>query len=390
MNTDDLSSGNTYSLLRVTQHITVIAFATMAFSANAQTSGYTLIDLGNLNGTYKSVSATGLNALGQVVGTGILADGHAEAFVTGSGGKGMVSLGLLSGFGNTIGYGINDNGQIVGTASDQPTLPTSGGSTEAFTYDTKTGKMQGLGMLGGTSSQGTAINSSGTVAGTVRNAGNSLRVFTVAGNGAVNTNVGSASGLTGVYNVAGITNDGRIAGNYTLGGQPFLQGFVLNANGTSWTQAAHIHDINNLGQVAVDSYVTITSGSSGQYSTTVLDYSQTAINDKGLVGGIQGNGLSYNPYINVFLKDANGNKILSAWDLGYDKTSSGSPAWSYTGITDINNSGDFVINANNGHAYLAMAVPEPAAFAYMMLGIAGIGLTTRRRKQAYVSTDTFK
>ena len=128
----------------------------------------TKTDLGTLGGTESF--GNGLNASGQVTGesstTGDAAD-HAFLWkpTTPGGASGtMYNLGTLGGT-NSYGYGINATGQVTG-ASDT----TGDSATHAFLWKPSTpngtsGTMHDLGSLGGTESNGSAINASGQVAG---------------------------------------------------------------------------------------------------------------------------------------------------------------------------------------------------------------------------------
>jgi hypothetical protein len=185
-----------------------------------------------------------------------------------------------------------------------------------------------------------------------------------------------------IFSVNGITENGLIAGNYRHEAYLGVKGFTVNQDGSNWTgYDTPINGVNNLGQVATSTYETVQTGAHGQYSFSVLTYAQTAINDNGLVAGHTGRGLYGGQTVNVFLKDAAGNTILSAWEFGSQLAPEGYPAWYYSDIADITNTGDFILNASNGHAYLARAVPEPATIALMLLGLAGIGAATTRRRQ---------
>jgi len=122
----------------------------------------------------KIVSANAINAHGDVVGfwmTGMVGGNGPEitfvqAFLC-SGGKTQM-VGTLGG--NTSrANGINDAGQIVGSAS------LSNGESHAFLYSN--GKMQDLGTFGGKESEATAINAKGQVAGWAHTPNNFRHAF---------------------------------------------------------------------------------------------------------------------------------------------------------------------------------------------------------------------
>jgi probable HAF family extracellular repeat protein len=113
------------------------------------------LDLGTLPGG-SWAAAYGINDAGQVVGTAGDAAGDSRAFLC-SGGT-MLDLGALSGGSNSAANAINASGQIVGMADN------SSGWGHAFLYSN--GTMQDLGVLPGTEkSTALAINQSGQVVG---------------------------------------------------------------------------------------------------------------------------------------------------------------------------------------------------------------------------------
>ena len=128
----------------------------------------TKTDLGTLGGTQSF--GNGLNASGQVTGESFTTgDAATHAFLwkptTPGGASGtMYNLGTLGGT-NSHGYGINATGQVTGD-SDR----TGDSTTHAFLWKPSTpngtsGTMHDLGSLGGTESDGGAINASGQVSG---------------------------------------------------------------------------------------------------------------------------------------------------------------------------------------------------------------------------------
>ena len=128
----------------------------------------TKTDLGTLGGTYSF--GNGLNASGQVAGeSSTTGDAATHAFLwkptTPGGASGTMHDLLTLGGTNSYGYGINAAGQVTG-ASDR----TGDTRTHAFLWKPSTpngtsGTMHNLGSLGGTESDGSAINASGQVSG---------------------------------------------------------------------------------------------------------------------------------------------------------------------------------------------------------------------------------
>lgn len=209
----------------------------------------------------------GINDAGTVVGSSAVAGGVAHAFQFS---KGTISdLGVLPGFSSSSAKSINNNGDIVGASSS------GGGATfEAFEY--KNGSLIDLG-----SGVANAINSSGTIVGTSQD----TRAVMYRNGNVIDLGDFGDSRLTKAID---INDSGQIVGS----------GYVLQANGTTWShpfiyQSGTWHDlglppgatlaipsaINNAGQV-----VGITGTSSFLYTdgviydlSTLLDSSGTGI-----------------------------------------------------------------------------------------------------------------
>lgn len=127
-----------------------------AFSWNATTKRKT--DLGTLGG-YNSV-AYGINDSGQIVGTSDVA-GVRHAFLWKPRDRRMTDLGTLGGDYSTA-FAINNLGVVVGESD------TAGGVSHPFRWDPRTRHMTDLGTLGGDSSTATAINDRGQIVGYAR------------------------------------------------------------------------------------------------------------------------------------------------------------------------------------------------------------------------------
>jgi probable HAF family extracellular repeat protein len=122
----------------------------------------TMHDLGTLGGSY-SIGQS-INSSGMVTGWSETANGGQHAFLYDGA---MHDLALLGGFEHTssIGYGINDQGHVVGAFDPVG----DGWYQHAFLYD---GVFHDLRTLGGTSSEARAINAHGHIVGFANTAQN--------------------------------------------------------------------------------------------------------------------------------------------------------------------------------------------------------------------------
>jgi probable HAF family extracellular repeat protein/T5SS/PEP-CTERM-associated repeat protein len=122
-----------------------------AQAAPSSQARYTITDLGTLGGT--TTKGYGINEEGQVVGASQVGTTmHAFLWDDGT----MTNLGALGGQGSWA-YDANDAGQVVGGS------PLASGNNHAFRW--QNGSMQDLGTLGGTTSYAFAINNSGQAVG---------------------------------------------------------------------------------------------------------------------------------------------------------------------------------------------------------------------------------
>ncbi len=222
-------------------------------SKNAQTNTtapISIIDLGTLGGS--SSEAYGINDQGQVVGSSLNAQFQTRAFVW-SAATGMRDLGTLGGR-TAVAKDINNAGQVVGYSQ------TSNGAVHAFLW-TPAGGMQDLGTLGGDRSEANSINDYGEIVGVSRIAPNASReraFFRYVSSGALR-DLGILGNRTAFYDgssAAAINNNGLIAGTsssperdsqaaYWLSGTPdkFGLGQVL---GALYNQATAINNKNQI------------------------------------------------------------------------------------------------------------------------------------------------
>ena len=175
-------------------------------------------DLGLLPGA-TSASASGINNLGQVSGAATgYADFSSRAFRGDPGNPALVDLGVfsgtLSGLPNSYGNGINDVGQITGSATVVRPPACSGFQSHAFRTlpNGPLSTADDLGTLGDGGcgfSDGYSINASGQVAGYSTSVLSPQTVF-LATPGMADQDLG---GLGGLFRTAyGINNAGQVVG----------------------------------------------------------------------------------------------------------------------------------------------------------------------------------
>lgn len=227
-------------------------------------------DLGTLSGVSTDVSqAYGVNALGQVVGDSVNANGLDHAFRTGSNlainGQ-TDDLGTLGGI-QSFANAIDTSGQTVGSS-----LLADGTTEHAFRSSANgaANSLTDLGTLGGTFSDATAINSSGQVVGQADLASTDPNavsrhafVWTQGATNGVDSNMQMTDlGSLGGDSQANSIND---AGN--------IVGFSFLADGTTFD--AFLYRNNQL--VDLNSLINPASG-------WILEYA-SAINNNGQIAG---------------------------------------------------------------------------------------------------------
>lgn len=234
------------------------------------------VDLGVLKGQVYS-RANGINAFGQVVGfSGPTRDGSESSAFMWSSQTGMIDLGTLGGS-YAQANAINDAGFITGTAQTQAMFVT----THAFIYrpfsnqaGAVRGSMRDLGVIGGNSSYGMAINSYNHVVGYSTLKTNDERVHAFLHNGKSMIDLGSLGGegnrWGSDHSVAlGINNFDLVVG-YTylpvVGEMPIQQvaflwrrGQMINLNNLlAWNQRNYLlvsaTAINDAGQIVASAY----------------------------------------------------------------------------------------------------------------------------------------
>lgn len=352
--------------------IAITFLATFSISSSFAAPRYTLIEVPSPT---TGVAATGsfpggINNTGQISGTLRLSNGSQEAFRFTSG-VGTEHLGFLPTALLSVGYGINSAGQVTGWSFNQY------GQLQAFIHTPGVG-MQALPFAsGGTGTEGRDINNMGAVVGKANSVvpydWNAFKYVQGSGSNFVNIGGGTFSEATA------INDSGTVAGFATgINGNPYRQAFVTSASGNvtplgylpggSWSLA---HDINEAGQVA--GYSTSTFGGqaflytpgSGMLGLGMLAGSTYAealgINASGKVVGV-----SYTPGLDrAFLYSDEVMQSLN--DLLLPEYSS----YKISYAADINDKGQIAAYAN-GRAVLLTPVPEPATILQLLLGLAAI------------------
>jgi probable HAF family extracellular repeat protein len=352
---------------------------TGALAAAAAPPTYIVTDLGTLGGTGSSGLA--INSIGQVTGdSGTAGDAQSHAFVwtptipngpTGT----MRDIGTLGGT-QSQGVAINASGQVTGdslTAGDQ--------ALHAFLYD---GTMHDLGAVGDRSSNGIGINNVGHVVG-VASDGATYRAFL--NDGARHYLVSDEDGPS---SVAGINASGQVIINRR---QPF--GSFLwtptTPNGASGTAVSLGHlsgfetnanAINNLGQVTGEALPFSAHFHAFFYDGTMHDIGTLggfatgwAINNS---GQITGDSATADGRSVAFLYTSSGGMVdlntlidpLSGWSLNIGRGIN--DAGQITGYGYVG--GDQLL-----HGFLLTPLPEPASIGIVMLCVPL--LTARRRRK---------
>jgi probable HAF family extracellular repeat protein len=195
-------------------------------------TGAALQDLGTLGG--RASIATGINDSGQVCGAADRAAGAYHAFLWTNGV--MKDLGILGDAANSsFANGLNAAGQVTGTGGD-----IYGGPIHAFLWTN--GAMKDLGTLGGDFSNGNAVNGAGQVVGAADLANNQQRHAFLWANGTM-TDLGT---LGGTYSHAyGINAAGQVVGASTTRADPLVSGDDLIQYAFLWSGGA-MKDLNQL------------------------------------------------------------------------------------------------------------------------------------------------
>ncbi len=229
-------------------------------------------DLGTLPGDHWAF-ATAINASGAVAGISVgpfdsssIPNFPEHAFLW-SGGS-LQPLGTLPGFQESTANGLNDYGQVVGTAY-QATVPNGPvGRSLGFVYDH--GTLRALGTLGGDSSSASQINDAGQIVGTAALADGTSHAFLMTGGAMKDLGTLGGGNSTG----AGINAAGEVVGwSQTASGVQhgflFRDGTMIDLNdllppNSGWTIFSALR-INAEGQILGSGF-----DRDGDYATLLL------------------------------------------------------------------------------------------------------------------------
>lgn len=227
----------------------------------AEAPFYSVIDLGPLEGSGHSV-ALAITDRGQVVG---VSDGQATLFSTIGGPN--IALGTLGGR-NSVAFGINSAGQVVGNAQLAGDV-----AQRAALFSTTGGPNVDLGTLGGSNSSAFAINNRGQVVGWADTSDGVRHATLFSTTGGPNIDLDT---LVSNYSYAyGINGRGQVVGNYVTSDwvqDPFiwdngvmrtLDSLIDSASGWDLLDA---RGINDAGQIAAYGY----NATTGQYRALLL------------------------------------------------------------------------------------------------------------------------
>lgn len=369
----------------------IAALMTLEMNAKATAASfYDITDLGILPGATRSY-ASGLNDLGQVVGT-LYGDRYQRAFLW-SQNDGMRDLGFLqSQYPYSSASGINNLGQVVGTVDGYFAEYLLAGSRPFFwSQDTD---MLGLALNSDYKDGfGTAINNLGQVLGNVQ--GGSTSISFVWSEGTGETYLDSSLG-DNQYLYANDINDygqlvGRISNYYPTESRAVLSsinGSITEIGTLPARDFSNASLINNVGQVIgtsynLDSEFNAIDNSTFLWSVTsdMTDigyyFYPSDINDSGqVVGSFDGSPIvwSSNEGI-VFL-----NSLIDP-----------SQGWKLTGASAINEKGQIAatgINQSGQTRAILLtprsgeAVPEPMTIGGTLLAGAGLAYLRRRQLQS--------
>lgn len=337
-------------------------------------SGGAIQNLGTLGGTLSNGRGIVSGAASQVVGySNLSGDATQHAFLWTANGVGgpagnpqMRDLGTLSGLStdNSAASGINALGQVVGDSINLGRLVNGvnvGGQDHAFRTGPNlniNGVTDDLGTLGGISSTANAVNLLGQAVGSAALASGDAHAFRTAPNGAITaaSDLGTLGGSSS--NALSINALGQVVGQSDL------------ANGTSGTVSRHAF-VWTQGA---------TNGTAGNMQMTDLgslggDSVANGINDLGSIVGFSllADGSTFDAFLYRNNQMINLNSLIdpnSGWILQ-----------DATAINDNGQIAGFGLFNGQTRAFLLNAAPEPSAPCILAIGLGALGLLVARKRR---------
>jgi probable HAF family extracellular repeat protein len=321
-------------------------------------------------------SLAGINDAGQVAGSASTGNmdfrGASHAFRSGPNGVGQADLGTLDRPDRTSGASdINNAGQVVGWSQ-------LGGSIAAFIAGPDATSMTGIYPPGASDSQATGINDTGQAVGTFGTGDGGSLAFVTGPNGTNIATLGTLGGKSA--GASDINNAGQVVGSSTTTAgdtHAFItgpNGVGLRDLGTLGGSSSFASGINVIGQVVGSS--TTTTGDSHAFITGP---NGVGMIDLGTLGGNNSSASGINDAGQVVgQSDVIGGQA-HAFITGPDGV----------GMTDLNSlvslpGGLYLTRAgginNPGQIIATSAIPEPASYALMLSGLGLIGFMASRSK----------
>ena len=268
---------------RAAAFLGLAALALLPAAAHAApTYAYTLTDLGTLNPDGGGISVGyGVNNLGQVTGSATDGGGSDQAFLSAPKGGALQNIGALTGAPESSGDSVNDNGQVAGVVI-------AGANSQAFIYQSQDNSVTGF---GGMFSRGNSINTSGQIAGEF--GGTNTHAFLTGANGSGLTDLGTLGGINS-YGL-GVNDSGQVTGySYTMNGHQdaflFTGGTLTDIGVLNSVSFSEGESVNSSGQVAGD----FQDSSNGAQHAFVTGANGSGLTDLGTLGGNNSKGRSVN------------------------------------------------------------------------------------------------
>jgi len=351
---------------------------------------YSTFDIGSLGtgATY----ATAINASGQVTGNSVMKDGPYHAFVTQANGVGMTDLRTLPGGFNSYGFAINDKGQVTGKSdyADYPGVPGASTSPYAFITDIKSDMSLVTPSRSWSNSEGHGINNSGQIAGFSPISNSNGGVFVTDANAVNPRHIGNLNSYED--QAFDINASGQVVGNAHVSSGLYKHAFISSSNhvyasdlGTLGGYTSSATGVNDAGKVV--GYSETTTGITSPIHAFITDINSnmtdigtfggqssaaTDINSSGQVVGWAETGIGNQRH--AFITGPNGAGMTDLNSLV--KLENGTFLYDANGINDR---GQIIANASDGHSYLLTPVPEPETYAMFLAGLGLMGFIARRR-----------